>query len=223
MEMVELPVNEKITIAQRRAAAKSQSSQKTSGAWMLISALPERFRTAEILTPSAAPTSEMEAQYTALYSVVIALISLSGGTLQESKLDRYLRRFNVDEYTPFAGSVIGSEWDKMEKLLKRMEKDRYIVKIRDTSGGEETVDYVVGPRGKVEVGDQGVAGLVRTVFGEDEDADELERRLERSLGVGERKRTATQQNGEPKKRGRKRRDEEGGEEDGAGEEDSDEG
>lgn len=48
------------------------------------------------------------------------------------------------------------------------------------------MEYMVGPRGKTEVGDQGVAGLVRSVYGKvDVEAEELERRLERSLGIEE--------------------------------------
>lgn len=74
--------------------------------------------------------------------------------------------------------------EKTEKVLKRMEREQYIVKVRERDGGgEETVDYVVGPRGKVEVGERGVAGLVKRVYNKkDAEADELERRLVRSLG-----------------------------------------
>ena len=74
--------------------------------------------------------------------------------------------------------------EKTEKVLKRMEREQYIVKVRERDGGgEESVDYVVGPRGKVEVGERGVAGLVKRVYNKkDAEADELERRLVRSLG-----------------------------------------
>lgn len=74
---------------------------------------------------------------------------------------------------------------------------------------------MVGPRGKVEVGEQGVAGLVRTVYGEGA-TEELEKRIERSLGLGERNRvvaaTATA-NGTPAEgrgRGRPRRGDDDG-------------
>lgn len=61
-------------------------------------------------------------------------------------------------------------------------------------GGEEIIEYMVGPRGKVEVGMQGVAGLVREVYGRSADAEdmtamerdqmeEFEQRLARSLGM----------------------------------------
>ncbi|KAJ9620648.1 hypothetical protein H2203_007857 [Taxawa tesnikishii (nom. ined.)] len=134
MEMTEMPIAEKVTVAQRRAAARSQNSQKSSGAWQLISTLPERFHTPAILAPPQVPTSEEESQYTALYTVVVALIALSGGNLSETKLERYMRRFNIDEYTPFANSNAFSEYDKPEKLLRRMERDRYVVKAKDSSG-----------------------------------------------------------------------------------------
>jgi hypothetical protein len=81
---------------------------------------------------------------------------LNGGTLAEQKLDRYLARTNLDQYTPI---------DKTEKLLQRLCKEGYIVRSKNTEGGEEHIEYIVGPRGKVEIGSSGVAGLVREVYG----------------------------------------------------------
>ena len=87
-----------------------------------------------------------------------------------------MKRMNADNY------VLSGE--KTEKVLKRMEREQYIIKVKERDGGgEESVDYVIGPRGRVEVGERGVAGLVRKVYGKkDAEADELERRLVRSLG-----------------------------------------
>ncbi|KAL8936648.1 MAG: hypothetical protein Q9211_004092 [Gyalolechia sp. 1 TL-2023] len=67
-----------------------------------------------------------------------------------------------------------------------MEKEGYIVRVRERDGGgEETVEFVVGPRGKAEVGERGVAGAVRKVWGKmGTERAELERRLVRSLGEG---------------------------------------
>lgn len=53
----------------------------------------------------------------------------------------------------------------LEKVLTRMVKEGYLEKRRDTSSGEDLVEYVIGPRGKVEVGVRGVAGLVKSVYG----------------------------------------------------------
>lgn len=74
--------------------------------------------------------------------------------------------------------------EKTEKVLKRMEREGYIIRVRERDGGgEESVDYVVGPRGKAEVGERAVAGMVRRVYGKkDFEADELEKKLVRSLG-----------------------------------------
>lgn len=105
-------------------------------------------------------------------------------------------------------NVLNSGNDKTEKLLKRMEKDGYIVKVRDNSTGEETIDWTVGPRGKTEIGDTGVRGVVKCVYGEVEDISELERRLERSLGANERKSQRNEQATQTqRKRGRNRRSE----------------
>lgn len=128
-------------------------------------------------------------------------------------MERYLRRLDILDNVPFGAPASGAE--KTEKLLKRMEKDGYLLKIKEASGtGEDDVYWVVGPRGKVEVGDAGVSGLVKAVYGDlaGEEEDELERRIGRSLGLGEERRDgngAGNSNGngaEKKKLGRKRKD-----------------
>lgn len=71
-----------------------------------------------------------------------------------------------------------------EKLLQKLVKEGYLEKRRDTSSGEELIEWVVGPRGKIEVGERGVQGFVRAVYGgHGEEDEELERKLERSLGL----------------------------------------
>ncbi|KAF1350951.1 MAGE family-domain-containing protein [Delphinella strobiligena] len=207
MQMTELPLREKVTLQQRRAAQKSASTQKSSGAWVLTSVLPSKFRVPEILAPPQAPSTEAEAQYVGTYTFVVALILLSGGALSDSRLDKYLKRASVDDTTTYSGSAAYNGLDMRERLLKRMEKDGYVVKIRDTSTGEETIDWIVGPRGKTEVGEQGVAGLIKAVYGdmEGDEAAELSRKVERSLGVAEKKTQSTQpQPGENRRRGPRR-------------------
>lgn len=164
----------------------------------MTSTLPEKFRTPAILPPPRIPTSAAESAYVALYTFVISVIYLAGGQLPEEKLERYLKRTNADQTTPV---------DKTDKLLNRMIKEGYIVRTKDSSGGEEIVEYMVGPRGKVEVGEQGVAGLVRTVYGEGATED-LEKRIERSLGLSRPVVAPATANGTPaegRARGRPRR------------------
>lgn len=183
MEMVELPAKEKVTIKDKRAAKQSQtqsgsSSNTSSKQWMLCSVLPKEFRDDEVLRPAKVPTPNMESAYVGLYSFIVAVISIAGGQMPRPKLDRILRRMNADNTTPI---------DRTDEVLKRMEKQGYIVKIKEQQGGEETEDFIVGPRGRVEIGNEGVAGLVRQVYGHNDEGgeanDELERRLARSLKV----------------------------------------
>ena len=205
MELVELPAREKVTIQQKRAAQKSESqASKAPTQWVLRSILPFQYRDPEILPPVAAPTQVQEGTYTGLYSMLVALIMLGGGQIAQAKMERYLRRLGLEDRTPVPGS------EKTEKLLKRLEKEGYIREIREkATQGEEDVSYIVGPRGKVEVGERGVEGLVKAAYGypEGEDEEELERRIARSLGLGERG-SVVQNGGARKKRGRARRDEE---------------
>ncbi|KAJ5760181.1 hypothetical protein N7520_007337 [Penicillium odoratum] len=192
MEMVELPAREKVTISQRRAAQKTEKQSNSNKSWMLSTTLPLPYRNPSILTPTKAPSTSTESTYTALYSFIIAVISLNGGAVSDQKLERYLARTNSDQYTPI---------EKTEKLLQRLCKEGYLVRTREMTGGEEVIEYMVGQRGKVEVGSGGVAGLVREVYGygfdsmEDrEENDELsqvtrgaqkdfEIRLRRTLGL----------------------------------------
>ncbi|KAK0344834.1 hypothetical protein LTR91_009161 [Friedmanniomyces endolithicus] len=184
MEMVELPEKEKVTLAQKRAAkTQSQSQSKTAQSYTLVSLLPAPFHDPAILPPPSIPTQATEAQYTSLYTLLVSLVALSGDELADTKMERYLRRLGLEDHTPIPG------YTKTELLLKRMEKEGYLVKVRESAGGqgEEDVSWMVGPRGKVEVGEQGVRGLVKAVYGHvDGHAEaELERRVARSLGLGE--------------------------------------
>jgi melanoma-associated antigen len=142
----------------------------------LTSTLPAKYRIPSIISPPKIPTAEEESIYVGLYTFIIATIYLGGGSLSEAKLDRYLKRTNADQSTPI---------DRTDKLLQRMIKDGYIFKIKDSSSGEEMVEYIVGPRGKTEVGEEGVAQFVKTVYGES-DVEDLDRRLEWSIGLAQR-------------------------------------
>ena len=209
--------------------------------WILVSCLPEAYRAREeLLVTGRAPDSKTEATYVALCHVIVSLLyihtpsgsnatkdkrdtqaqSQNGGggqqddstePLNENKLVRYLSRLDIKEYTPMGRDGATT----LDKTLARMMKEGYIDKRKDNSSGEEIVEWVVGPRGKREIGRQGVAGFVRGVYGFGVDGtghglpmpggdevgeggnadgeeqprqrvkmekDELERRLERTLG-----------------------------------------
>ncbi|OGM39919.1 hypothetical protein ABOM_011369 [Aspergillus bombycis] len=175
MQMVELPVRERVTIHDRRAAQKVEKPSSTNKSWIVASTLPAEYRRPEILPPTKAP---WESTYTGLYSFIIAVIMLNGGSLPEQKLDRYLARTNADTYTPV---------DRTDRLLARLCKEGYLVRMREMDGGEEVIEYMVGPRGKMEVGATGVAGLVREVYeggnATAEHREDFEGRLARSLGM----------------------------------------
>ncbi|KAK4941278.1 hypothetical protein LTR10_018814 [Elasticomyces elasticus] len=159
MQLVELPSKEKTALKDRRnqATQTKAPSGSSSKSWILISILPAELKTnPAIAQPSRAPTVETEASYIALYTFILSLIYLNNNSLTDQKLNRYLKRVNADTYTPFGS---------LDKLLQRLIREGYIEKRRDTSSGEEVIEWVPGPRGKVEVGMRGVTGLVRSVYG----------------------------------------------------------
>jgi len=206
MMLTELPAKEKTSLKDRRAAAKASGggggNSSSSKSWVLTSTLPAAYRDSpEIFGPGgvsstsvgglslsagAATARDADAVYTALYTLVVSLILLNSGTLADAKLNRYFKRLGVEAYTPLGPT---------DKVLARMVREGYVERRRDTSSGEETVEWVVGPRGRVEVGVAGVAGLVRGVYagdgggggrreaGDDDDAEVLERKIRRSLGL----------------------------------------
>lgn len=181
MQLIELPTREKTSLKDRRAqTTQTKASAPTSKSWILISILPPAYRQPNIIRPSQHPTLESESTYTALYSFVLSLIYLNKGALADGKMERYLKRVNIESYTPL-GSI--------EKLMQRMTREGYIEKRRDTSSGEEVVEWVPGPRGRMELGAKGVANMVQRVYagaeagGESAAEDGLTAKLERSLGI----------------------------------------
>lgn len=179
-------------------AAKSQSQRETtSNAYILTSILPSQYRRPEIIAPSKVYSSEGEAAYTALYSIIIAIITLSGGELSDPRLRRHLTRLNATENMPSNNpNNPESPSEKTELVLQRMIKQGYLVKVVEnkTHGDDdEGTTWHVGPRGKVEVNADAIAGFVRTVYGGGN--EELDKRLHASLGVN--KSTQAQDEEEP--------------------------
>jgi hypothetical protein len=77
--------------------------------------------------------------------------------------------------------------EQTEVVLQRLVRQGYLVRATagGEDGGEESVAWHVGPRGRVEVDAEAVAGVVRTVYG-DAGGEALERKLATSLGVNPR-------------------------------------
>jgi len=169
------------------AAAKTNGNAKSSTApgYILTSILPPEYKSAEIMPPSIIGSQREEAQYSAVCTIIISLISLSpGGCLPDSRLHHHLQRLNLEKNTP-----VGS----LNDTLSRMRKDGYIHRVVDSTPDEETTDWYVGPRGKVEMGSKCIRGFVHEVYG-DRAPEDLDKRLQRSLGL-EIKRDASGQNG----------------------------
>lgn len=99
------------------------------------------------------------------------------GTISDSKFTSILKKLEADENLPM---------DKTALIVKKMLQQNYISRTVEKTADEEIIEWRVGPRGKVEIGTSGVQGLVREVYGENAPED-LEKRLDRSLGLGKRK------------------------------------
>ena len=156
---------------------KSNSQPKTgSGAYILSSTLPAAYRNATILRASKTPSADEEATYVAFYTMVVSMIWLSGGELTEQKLRRFLTRLNADQNVSM---------EKTEIILKRMERQGYVIKRTDRpptgQDGDHQITWHVGPRSREEIGIDGVMGMTREVYGES--VPDLEKKLQSSLGI----------------------------------------
>lgn len=167
---------------QTTATQRARDPIAAAQSWILVSCLPTRYRVhPDIFTPARAPNEPTESTYTALYTMIVSIVYLHTPTagpydsngngshedttepISDAKLMRHLSRLQLDTWAPMNGPG-GSELS-VEKLLQRMVKEGYLDKRKDTSSGEEVVEWTVGPRGKREIGRKGVAALVRGVYG----------------------------------------------------------
>ena len=169
MEMVELPMRAKTKLTARRNAQQTEKTATSSNSYILTSILPPQFMEPEIIQPRL--TSERE--YLGLVSFITSLIYLNNRVLPHIKLERYMRALNADEYTP-----IGT----LDKVLQQMTKHGYIIRAKDNTGEETQFEYHLGPRAKVEIGEEGVKALIATVYG-DEEIEDLDAKFKRNIGV----------------------------------------
>ncbi|PQE27031.1 mage family protein [Rutstroemia sp. NJR-2017a BBW] len=178
MELVELPVRENVTVKGRLKDASKKNKTTKSSAYVLTSILPSQYRTPTILQPSKVVSQWEEATYIGFYTTIVSIIMLSpDGTISDSKFTSILRKLEADENLPI---------DKTALVVKKMLQQNYISKTVEKTADEEIIEWRVGPRGKVELGTRSVQGLVREIYGENAPED-LEKRLDRSLGLGKRK------------------------------------
>lgn len=164
-------------------AQKTKASSKATASYALVTCLPEKYRIPEIISPSLIGDPHEEAAYVGLCTFIVSLVMLStDGSLPDHKLMRYLRRTNADENMPM---------ERTAAVLLKMQRQGYIVKVLDRNGDEETVDWIVGAKGKVEIGAEGAKGLVMEVYGQSygqSAPEDLEKRVNRSLGLDSKKR-----------------------------------
>ncbi|KAI2632974.1 MAGE protein [Xylaria nigripes] len=156
--------------AVKRGASQVSASSRQ---YILMSTLPREFRAQPIIGPSRVPSTADEAAYVAFYTIIISIITMSGGEVSEMKLRRYLTRLNASQNLPM---------DKTENVLQKLIRQGYLDKVIErVEGDEDSITWCVGPRGKVEVSSQSIAQVVTEVWGDT--PDDFDKKLEKSLGV----------------------------------------
>ena len=74
--------------------------------------------------------------------------------------------------------------DSTEKVLATMCKQKYLICLKDNTGGETSSEYHLGPRAKAEIGKEGVVSFVKEVYGVQAPED-VEERVGRNIGIEE--------------------------------------
>ncbi|RVD80582.1 uncharacterized protein DFL_008477 [Arthrobotrys flagrans] len=197
-EMVELPaITERISLAQQRRQAAADAQRGDGGgatdqkkkkeaagnkSWQLVSVLPDIYRLPVLLSPQLPDDQTI----LGIGSAVVALVYLSGRSIGETALKRHLRRFGIEDRIPVEGN---RENGKMENIIGKLIREGYLVKLKDevVPGQEQTYTFVVGPRGKLEFGRDGVTQYVKKIYeGVDGEVDgAFERKVNRALGKDE--------------------------------------
>ncbi|KAI1258899.1 MAGE-domain-containing protein [Xylariaceae sp. FL1019] len=174
MKMVELPVKEKRTLREKTKAVKRGSKATASSRqYILTTTLPKAYTTHTIIGPSRIPSTSDEASYTAFYTTVITIISLSNGEISDAKLRRHLTRLNAAQHLPM---------DRTENVMAKLVRQGYLEKVVErVEGDEDIITWCVGPRGKTEVTSQNVAEFVSEVWRDP--PEDFDTKLEKSLGV----------------------------------------
>ncbi|RPA85700.1 MAGE-domain-containing protein [Ascobolus immersus RN42] len=174
MQLAELPQKERVTLTQRRNAAASGEGS-SSKAWILVSTLSEDYRraAADILVGG----TEKEHAYMTFVTMVVVLIYLNGRMLQEAQLDSAMETF-FNMRPESTHPVLG----KTSRLYEVMEKQGYIMKVKDSSSGQTNIEYYVGPRAKLEIGEEGAVQFIAQMF-PNQEFDDVKAAFKRSVGT----------------------------------------
>lgn len=129
------------------------------------------------MPPSTIGNVENEAAYIGICCIIVSIIAMSaGGTLQDARLRHLLGKMNLETNTPVG---------KTEDLLNKMRAQGYLYRVEDKNEGDQTIDWYVGPRGKVELTAKGIRGLVLEVYGGEDKAvrDDVDKKVRKALGL----------------------------------------
>jgi len=169
MELAELPMRDSTGRASPGAAQADEHPDKPSKSYILTSILDPRYRDDDIVECHGFK----QQTYDGFVGFVVAVIYLNGGSLPAPQLLRYLGSLNADEWMPL---------DRTENVLQLMIKQGYIIRTEISDSEETSYVYHLGPRGEVEIGQEGVLHMIKTVYG-DVRIEDLEAKFKRSIGA----------------------------------------
>ncbi|KAG0047968.1 Melanoma-associated antigen F1 [Gryganskiella cystojenkinii] len=132
-----------------------RSEEKGTKTYMLRNVLPINLLETTIID------WEPELEDMGLLMVILSLIMVREGTLQESVLLSHLRRMALLE----DASNFGDIHKKLDEFIKKRYLDRYKLEHMDDSGEKIEMEYRWGARARVEIPEENVVKFIQEVFG----------------------------------------------------------
>ncbi|KAG9302319.1 hypothetical protein G9A89_008811 [Geosiphon pyriformis] len=176
MELVELPTKEKKPATRsgtvRRATLNNKATSSACKSYTLVNILPEELKGDDIIHWQRDEESIM-----GLLTVILSLILVNGHILTDDQLKDYITRLHLHEANETFGDV--------EKLLLSFVKQGYLGRQKsgmiDQISEKENVEYIWGPRAKVEIPKENLIQFIKMIFGPEAPQD-LARQIERVSG-----------------------------------------
>ncbi|KAI8370538.1 MAGE family-domain-containing protein [Radiomyces spectabilis] len=172
MEMVELPLREKPSVANNRKELPG-TKLAASRTYILRNVLSMKYNVPELIQ-----YSDEEYTNTGILYVILALILVHEQILEDGELKQHLDRLKITDSSPTFGD--------RDRLLDTFVKQGYLHRTKTNEPDPNTVpewEYYWGPRAKAEIPEGNMVEFISSLYGlEGNSLDELKTHIYKSAG-----------------------------------------
>ncbi|KAJ3126920.1 hypothetical protein HK098_006960 [Nowakowskiella sp. JEL0407] len=164
LEIVEVSVRHRKPAASKRGGKKATTDKSGSNSYILRSTLPPESRPQNI-------SWDGEENARVILLIILSLIHVSSGsTLNEERLKSHLKslHFSMDTEYPDFMTPRATTGRSISVLMAHWCKVGYLDKVKNADPDVDALDYVWGPRAKIEVSTADLANFIVQVQGVDD-------------------------------------------------------